>query len=184
MRLFVGYALVEVAALAAVVAWLGLGWTLLLLLAGALVGMWLVRREGMRAALAMADAARSGRVAHAELTDGALIGLAGILILVPGVVSDVLGLLLVLPPTRALVRRRLVRLAERHAPGLGTARIRYGGPVVEGAVVDGTPGPRTDGPVGDAPVVEGSVVEGTSGPRTDGPGRRSVANYPTVYRES
>lgn len=145
MRLFVLYAVVEVAVLVAVVSWLGLGWTLLALLAGALVGMWLVRREGARAALALADAARSGRVAHAELTDGALIGLAGLLILVPGVVSDVLGLLLVLPPTRALVRRWLVRRAERQAPVLRTARIRDGHTVIDGEVVPpgwpaGTPG--------------------------------------------
>jgi UPF0716 protein FxsA len=149
MRLFAVYALVEVAALAAVVAWLGLGWTLLILLAGAAVGMWLVRREGTRAALALAEAVRGGRAAHAELTDGALVGLAGLLILVPGVVSDLLGLLLVLPPSRAFIRGRLVRSVERRAPGLRTVRIRTGGPVVDGSVVDGG-------------VVEGSVVEGSA----------------------
>jgi UPF0716 protein FxsA len=138
MRLFVWYAVIEVAALVAVVAWLGLGWTLLLLLAGAAVGMWLVRREGARAALATAEAMRGGRTAHAELTDGALIGLAGLLILIPGVVSDVLGLLLVLPPTRALARRRLVTLLERRSPMLRTVRIRTGGTVVDGSVVDST----------------------------------------------
>lgn len=137
MRLFVVYAVVEVAALVAVVSWLGFGPTLLLMMAGALVGMWLVRREGARAALAVAEAVRGGRTAHTEVTDGALIGLAGLLILVPGVVSDLLGLLLVLPPTRALVRTRLLRSVERRSPGLRTMRIRTGGPVVDGSVVEG-----------------------------------------------
>jgi UPF0716 protein FxsA len=148
MRLLGLYAVIEVAALVAVVSWLGFGPTLLLLMAGALVGMWLVRREGARAALAVAEAVRGGRPAHAEMTDGALIGLAGLLILVPGVVSDVLGLLLVLPPTRALARTWLLRNVQRRVPLLHTVRIRTGGPVVEGSVVDGS-------------VVEGSVVDGS-----------------------
>jgi UPF0716 protein FxsA len=134
--LLLGYATVELTALVALVAWLGLGWTLLVLLGGGLAGIWLVRREGMRAAIGVVDAARRGRVAHAELTDGALIGLAGVLILVPGVVSDALGLLLVLRPTRALARRALLRAAERRAPALRSERIRRGGPVVDGIVVD------------------------------------------------
>ncbi|HEY4005522.1 MAG TPA: FxsA family protein [Pseudonocardia sp.] len=140
MRLFVLYAVIEVVALAAAVWWLGIGWTLLLLLTGAVAGMWLVRREGAKAALAVADAVRAGRAAHAEVTDGALVGLAGLLILVPGVVSDLLGLLLVLPPSRTLARRWLVRAAERRSPALRTLRIRTGGPVVQGEVVD-SPGP-------------------------------------------
>ncbi|MGQ0482991.1 MAG: FxsA family protein [Pseudonocardia sp.] len=129
------YAVVELAALVAVASWLGFAPTLLLLIAGGLVGMWLVRREGARAALALAGAVRAGRPPHAELTDSALIGLAGLLILVPGVVSDLLGLLLVLPITRSLVRRRLVAGAERRAPVLRTARIRGGHTVVDGSVV-------------------------------------------------
>jgi UPF0716 protein FxsA len=137
MRLFLLYALVEVAALVAVVSWLGLGWTLLLLMAGAVIGMWLVRREGARAALAMAEAAGAGRMAHAELTDGALIGFAGLLILVPGVVSDVLGLLLVLPPSRALAGRWLVRAAQRRSPVLRTTRLADGHTVIDGEVVPG-----------------------------------------------
>jgi UPF0716 protein FxsA len=161
MRLFVWYAVIEVAALVAVVYWLGLGWTLLLLLLGAVVGMWLVRREGARAALAVAESVRGGRAPrsepgrsglHAELTDGALIGLAGLLILVPGLVSDVLGLLLVLPPTRALARTRLVRMVERRSRALRTVRIHTGGLVVDGSVVDGS--------VVDGSVVDGSVVPG------------------------
>jgi UPF0716 protein FxsA len=137
MRWFGLYAVIEVAALVAVVSWLGFGPTVLLMIASALVGMWLVRREGARAALAVAEAVRGGRAAHAELTDGALIGLAGLLILIPGVVSDLLGLLLVLPPTRALTRGWLVREMERRVPVLRTGRIRAGGSVVDGSVVDG-----------------------------------------------
>ena len=65
----------------------------------------------------MAEAARDRRVAHVELTDGLLVAMGGLLLLVPGLVTDVAGLLLLLPPTRSLVRRRMVREAEQPRAG-------------------------------------------------------------------
>lgn len=132
------YLLAELAALVAAASWFGFFPTLLLLVVGGVLGMALVRREGIRAGLALAEAVRARRAPHVEVTDSALVGLAGLLILVPGVLSDVLGLLLVLPPTRALVRNRLIARAEQHAPGLGTSRIRDGHIVVDGYLVDGS----------------------------------------------
>lgn len=157
------YLVVEIVALVAVGSWLGLGWTLLLLLAGTVVGAWIARREGVRATAALSTALRDRRVAHRELTDGLLVAVGGLLILLPGFVSDLAGLLLVLPPTRAVVRGRLVRAAERRTPGLRTARIRSTGAVVDGQVVrergpDGSGEPA--GPVTDERVIEGGLVEG------------------------
>jgi UPF0716 protein FxsA len=155
------YLVVEIVALVAVGSWLGVGWTLLLLLAGTVVGAWLARREGVRAL-------RDPPVAHRELTDGLLVAAGGLLILLPGFVSDLAGLLLVLPPTRALVRTRLVRAAERRTPGLRTAHIRATGPVVDGQVVR-EPGPdRSDGPVVDGRVVEGGPESPSSDPQAGG----------------
>ncbi len=144
------YLVVEILALVALGSVIGIGWTLLVLLAGAVVGAWLARREGIRAAQALAEALASRRVAHAELTDGLLVAAAGLLFIVPGLVTDLAGLLLVLPPTRAIVRRRLVRAAEERAPGLRTARIRSTGDVIDGDVVDE--------PARDRAVIEGEIV--------------------------
>ena len=126
------YLVVEIVALVALASWIGVGCTLLVLLAGSVVGLWLARREGLRAVRAMAEAARDHRVAHVELTDGLLVAMGGLLLLVPGLVTDVAGLLLLLPPTRSLVRRRMVREAERRSPVLRTARIRGDGSIVDG----------------------------------------------------
>ncbi|ANY06815.1 FxsA family protein [Pseudonocardia sp. HH130630-07] len=168
------YVVLEVVAIAGLIAWIGLGWTLLVLLAGSVVGLLLARREGVRAFRAMATAIQGGKLAHEEATDSLLVSIGGILIFVPGLITDVLGLALVLPPTRALVRRRMVRAAERAAPGLRTARIRYGATVVDGETVvedtarpggsrpmitgtgTGTPGA---GPRGSGPVIDGEVVD-------------------------
>ena len=175
------YLVVEIVALVALASWIGVGWTLLVLLAGSVLGLWLARREGLRAVRAMTEAARDHRVAHVELTDGLLVAMGGLLLLVPGLVTDVAGLLLLLPPTRSLVRRRMVREAERRAPVLRTARIRGDGSIVDGEVVDGdgTPAPARrpvrpgviEGRIVEGPVVEGQVVEGeiVEGEIVDGP---------------
>jgi UPF0716 protein FxsA len=148
------YLVIEIVALVALGSAIGLGWTLLVLLAGSVLGLWLARREGVRAAQALAEALNNRRVPTAELTDGLLVAAAGVLLFVPGLVTDVAGLLLLVPPVRALVRRRLVRAAEERAPELRTARIRAQGPVVDGEVVE------PDGPRPDRLVIEGTVVQG------------------------
>jgi UPF0716 protein FxsA len=167
------YLVVEIVALVALASWIGVGWTLLVLLAGSVLGLWLARREGLRAMQAMAEAARDRRVAHVELTDGLLVAMGGLLLLVPGLVTDVAGLLLLLPPTRALVRRRMVRAAEQQAPILRTARIRGDGTIVDGSIVDDgdveEPGPVTARPMLPG-VVEGRIVQDDSatGPVIEG----------------
>jgi UPF0716 protein FxsA len=179
------YLAVEIVAVVALASWIGVGWTLLILFVGAVLGLWLARREGLRALRALAEAARDRRVAHVELTDGLLVAAGGLLLVVPGLVTDVLALLLLLPPTRSLVRRRMVRAAETRAPVLRTARIRADGTVVDGSVVDGwgsSADPRrpvrgeivqggvVDGQVVDGQVVDGQVVDGeiVDGPDTAG----------------
>jgi len=145
------YLVIEIVALVALGSAIGLGWTLLILLASAVVGMWLARREGVRAAQAVAEAVSQRRAPHAELTDGMLVAAGGVLLFVPGLVTDVAGLLLLLPPVRHMVRNRLVRAAEARVPELRTARIRAGATIVDGDVA----GPRPDV----------RVIEGTVAPR-------------------
>ncbi len=139
-------AVVEVAVLVAVGDAIGVLPTIGLLLLASLVGAWLLRREGSRTMRAFTEAARTRRPPHRELIDGVLIAAAGVLIVVPGFVSDVLALLVLLPPTRALLRRRILRSARRSAP----PRFAPGG-VVDGDV--GTRNPR------DRNVVDGEVVD-------------------------
>lgn len=143
---FLLYVIIEVAAVVAVASWLGFGWMLLLLLAGAVLGSWLARREGRRAFGAMSATMRAGGTGHAELTDGVLVSVGGLFIMVPGFVSDLIGFAFLLPPTRALLRRRWVRAIERRSPGLRTARMRGTGTVVDGEVVDDAPPKPADPP--------------------------------------
>lgn len=151
------YLVVEIVALVALASTIGFGWTLLVLLAGSVLGLLLARREGVRAAQTLAKALSDRKFAHAELTDGLLVAGAGVLLFVPGLVTDLAGLLLLTPPVRAMVRRRLVRAAEERSPQLRTARIRAGTTIVDGDVIAGD---TAGGPArtGDHLVIEGTVV--------------------------
>lgn len=128
------YLIVEVAAIWAVASLVGALWTIVLLLAGALIGSWLARREGGKAIRALMLAARAGRSGHQEVTDGMLVALGGLLIFLPGFVTDIIGLLVMVPPTRTLLRRAWLRRLER------TVRVRSQRiVVVDGQVIHDTP---------------------------------------------
>ncbi|MDQ2881678.1 MAG: FxsA family protein [Actinomycetota bacterium] len=126
--------IVELTVLIAVSHAIGVLATIGLLILTSLVGVALLRREGARTLGAFVEALRARKPPHRELIDGMLITAAGVLVVLPGLVSDLFGLLLLLPPTRALVRRRILRSASRRTPA------RYApGDVVEGEVVDEPP---------------------------------------------
>ena len=103
------YAAVEIAAVVAVASWLGIGWTLLLLLGLSLLGLVLLRREGSRAWRSFQRRGRraAGRRA-ARCSTACSVLLGAVLIVLPGFVTDVLALLCLLPFSRRL-----------HRPGAG-----------------------------------------------------------------
>ena len=106
------------------------GWrTVAILLVVSLAGAFLVRREGARTWLAFRDASRSGRVPAKEVADGALVLVGGALLLTPGFATDIVGLACLLPPSRAVLRRGLTRLAARRLLGgrrrPGSRRLRF-----------------------------------------------------------
>lgn len=83
--------------------------TLVLLLADALLGSWLLKREGRGAWQRFNAALAARRFPGKEVADGVLIVIGGTLLLTPGFLTDIFGLFLLLPPTRAIARRVLKR---------------------------------------------------------------------------
>lgn len=120
----------ELAVIIAVGQAVGVLATILLLIAVSMLGVTLLRRQGVRTLTALSDAARNRRDASPEVTDGVLLAVAAGLVVFPGFLSDVAALFLLFPPTRGLVRRRLLRRA---------ATRRRGYAVVDGEVVDEPP---------------------------------------------
>ena len=121
---------------------IGVGWTVVALVAESVLGAWLVRREGRRAWRTLVGELTGGGLTGAALAsgataDGAVLLLGGVLLLTPGFITDLFGFLCVLPFTRPLFRRALVGLvARRYAPaggGFGPTQ-QFG--TIEGRVVD------------------------------------------------
>jgi UPF0716 protein FxsA len=110
-RLFVLYVVVELAVVVALASTIGLGWTLLLLLAAFVAGITLAGSQLKRQLTRL----RSGLTTQQSrvASDGALVALGTVLVVVPGLVTTAAGLLLLLPPTRAAARPLLTAMAVR-----------------------------------------------------------------------
>ena len=163
-RLFLLFLAVPIAELALLV-WIGehVGFwpTLGLVVATAVAGSWLAKREGLAALGRFRARLASGQLPGRELTDGLVILVAGVLLLTPGVLTDAAGLLGLLPPTRAWIRRRLEARVQH---GLANGNVRlFSASTPFGTPTPGTP-PRPAPPpnvdVTDATVVEESEGKG------------------------
>ncbi|HEX6969842.1 MAG TPA: FxsA family protein [Micromonosporaceae bacterium] len=124
---------------------LGFGWAAALVLAGSLLGLSVLKREGLRAWRGLRAAVDAGRPPGRAVTDG-LVGLAaGLLLAVPGLATGVVGLVLMVPPVRGLARRAVERLAQRRVSSavagslFGPRRVRVwaGRPDQADGVLDG-----------------------------------------------
>ncbi|MFL5846725.1 MAG: FxsA family protein [Solirubrobacteraceae bacterium] len=118
--LFVGMPILEIYVIIQVGEAIGILPTLALLIFDSLLGAWLMRSQGRIVWRRFTAALEAGRPPAREVLDGALVIVGGALGLAPGFVTDAFGLLLIAPPTRAIVRRALVRrLARRGAMRVG-----------------------------------------------------------------
>lgn len=86
------------------------GWIILV----SIVGVWLVKRQGLSTLRRVNQKVVAGEVPRRELIDGIFILGAGALMLFPGFVTDIFGILLLLPPVRAVLA---VPLKRRFASG-------------------------------------------------------------------
>jgi UPF0716 protein FxsA len=90
---------------------IGIWPTLALLLADALLGSFLLKHQGRTAWRRFNEALAQRRFPGKEVADGALIIVGGTLLLTPGFLTDIVGLVFLIPPTRAIMRRLLSRVA-------------------------------------------------------------------------
>jgi UPF0716 protein FxsA len=85
--------------------------TIGLLLLDAVLGTWLLRSQGRIVWRRFRGALAAGRAPAGEAVDGGLVVVGGSLLLAPGFLTDIVGVLMLLPPTRALLRRAILRRA-------------------------------------------------------------------------
>jgi UPF0716 protein FxsA len=92
---------------------IGIWPTLLLLAADSVLGSLLLRSQGRAVWARFNEALAAGRVPRREVMDGVLVIFGGAFLITPGFLTDLLGLILLIPPTRAVVRRFVVRRLGR-----------------------------------------------------------------------
>jgi UPF0716 protein FxsA len=121
IAVFIAVPLVELYVILKVGDAIGAVWTILLLAADSVLGSVLLRLQGRSVWRRFNNALAEGKMPHREVLDGVLVIFGGAFLITPGFVTDVVGLLLLLPPTRALIRSRVVRrLGRRVAGGVTT----------------------------------------------------------------
>jgi UPF0716 protein FxsA len=88
---------------------IGFWWALFAAIGISVLGLWLVKWQGLGVFRRLRLQVEQGNRPTKELADGAMILVAGLLLLFPGFITGVMGLLLLLPPVRAVMRPGLVR---------------------------------------------------------------------------
>ena len=103
---------------------LGLGPTLAIIIATAVLGASLTKSQGRRAMEKFQAATAAGRMPAKEAIDGLMILLAGAVLITPGFLTDAVGFLLLVPPFRAIVAgyagKRLKGKIQVVTPGMPT----------------------------------------------------------------
>ena len=126
LLLFILVPLLELYILIKIGGYLGAFQTVALVVLTALLGVVLVRFEGLKTLQQIRQSLSQGIVPAEEMVDGVLIFVGGILLITPGVLTDLFALVLLVPYTRTIFKRWLRRRFDRMVAA-GNVRLQYYG---------------------------------------------------------
>ncbi len=130
--------------------------TFLLVVAGSMLGVFVVRVAGVATALSARQSLARGELPAQQMLDGLMMAIGGGLLVLPGFISDVLGLLFLMPFSRRLIVGKVRNRAEAQA-----ARQRAFAENMHAANSAGPMHPGAARPEARRPeVIEGEVIEG------------------------
>ncbi len=109
---FLAIPLVEVALFVQIGGWIGLWLTLAAIVATALLGSFVIRRQGFDLARRAQGRLAGGGVPVREAFDGLCLVVAGLLMITPGFFTDAVGGALLIPPLRSRLYRRIAERVE------------------------------------------------------------------------
>lgn len=119
----------------------GLGWTLLLVVLTAVLGVAMLRRQGLRTLTLTQQKLDRGELPVGELFEGLCLLVAGGLLLMPGFITDIIGLTLFVPPIRKFLGTAILK-AILHSRNtrfwVNGQEMRPGGTVIDGEYTDVT----------------------------------------------
>ena len=113
----------EIAVFVQVGSRIGAGMTVLLVVVSAVVGVWLVRRQGLATATRVQAMVARGESPALGMLEGLALLAAGVLLVIPGFLTDIAAFVLLIPPLRRGIIRLYLRQARleggvaHHSPG-------------------------------------------------------------------
>ncbi len=179
LLLFIALPIAEIAVLIKVAEFIDLWPTILLIVMTAVIGVALLRMQGLSSLARAQSTLNEGRLPVDSITDAVGLMLAGAFLLTPGLITDSLGFALLIPAVRHGIARHLfnrvrnaadVRVdmfADEQTPGRG--QNPFAGP--------DRPQPRREGPVIEGEVISGDEPDQTSKDLPSG-GRRNNKGSP------
>ncbi len=87
---------------------IGAPWTILLVVLTAVIGVRLLKIQGVSTLTRAQNKMQTGQMPAQEMLEGMGLVVAGAFLLTPGFFTDAVGFLLLLPPTRAWLVRKIV----------------------------------------------------------------------------
>ena len=105
--IFLAVPIIEIYLLIQVGQVIGALWTILLVVMTAVIGVWLLRIQGLSTLMRAQQKMQTGELPAREMLEGMGLVVAGALLLTPGFFTDVVGFFLLFPPTRIWLVSRL-----------------------------------------------------------------------------
>lgn len=136
--LFLLIPLVEIYLLIKVGSIIGAGWTIFLIIATAVIGAGLLRKEGFSTLQRAQTAMARGEIPAVAMLEGVALVFSGAFLLTPGFITDTIGFLLLIPP----LRRALIKQLLRNSQVVFSTRQQFyhqqqhDADIIEGEVVD------------------------------------------------
>lgn len=148
LLLFIIIPIAEIMLLLKVSQYIGAWTTVGLVLLTAVVGVNLLKRQGLSTLSRFQQRLQSGQIPAQEMVEGMLIAFSGALLLTPGFITDAIGFTCLLPPVRALLAKRILRSGIGFV-GMGSFTSQTGfhqpnSPFDKGETIDGEYRDETD----------------------------------------
>ena len=111
--LFTLVPIIELALLIKIGQYIGVGYTLAIVILTGSAGAFLARSQGFRTLRRIQDDVNRGIMPTEEIFDGVMILSGGILLLTPGLITDLVGFMLLIPFTRHLIKAWLKQKIQK-----------------------------------------------------------------------
>jgi len=116
---------------------IGAGWTIFSVVFTAVLGAFLIRKQGFSTFQRLQQRLNAGEIPAREIVDGFCLLIAGALLMTPGFFTDSMGFALLVPPVRTLIYNRISHSAQIRVVHPGQAPGSVGEPRVSKTPIEG-----------------------------------------------